>query len=158
MDTKTDIKTLQHFIGGDWVDAEGGATFEDFNPGDDSLYINAAEGSGNDIRKAVVAAKDAFTSYKDTTPTERERGLLRVAEIMEERKPELIDCLINEIGSTVAKAMFEFNKGLAMLRAAAGLCRNVRGETIPSDCPANFPCRSASLWVLLRSSPRSMYR
>lgn len=138
MDTKTEIKTLQHFIGGDWVDAEGGATFEDFNPLDDSLYIYAADGTGNDIRKAVAAAKAAFPAYKDTTPTERERWLLRVAELMEERQPELIDCLITEIGSTVSKAMFEFGKGLAMVRAAAGMCRNVRGETIPSDVPGKF--------------------
>ena len=60
MDTKTEIKTLQHFIGGDWVDAEGGATFEDFNPLDDSLYIYAADGTGYDIRKAVAAAKAAL--------------------------------------------------------------------------------------------------
>ena len=34
--------------------------------------------------------------------------------------------------------MFEFAKGLTMVRAAAGMCRNVRGETIPSDVPGKF--------------------
>ena len=87
---------------------------------------------------AVAAAKAAFTSYKETTPTERERWLLRVAEIMEARQKDLVDCLIDEIGSPVQKAMFEFTKGLTMIRAAAGLCRNVRGETIPSDRPGTF--------------------
>jgi len=86
----------------------------------------------------VAAAKAAFTSYKETTPTERERWLLRVAEIMEERQKDLVDCLIDEIGSPVQKAMFEFTKGLTMVRAAAGLCRNVRGETIPSDRASTF--------------------
>ena len=37
--------------------------------------------------------------------------------------------------------MFEFGKSLTMVRAAAGLGRNVRGETIPSDAPENFQCR-----------------
>jgi len=46
--------------------------------------------------------------------------------------------LIDEIGSPVQKAMFEFTKGLTMVRAAAGLCRNVRGETIPSDRASTF--------------------
>ena len=64
--------------------------------------------------------------------------LLRVAEIMEARKEDLINCLIDEIGSPVQKAMFEFTKGLTMVRAAAGMCRNVRGETIPSDRPGTF--------------------
>ncbi|MDG1078466.1 MAG: aldehyde dehydrogenase family protein, partial [Planktotalea sp.] len=84
------------------------------------------------------AAKAAFTSFKETTPTERERLLLRVAEIMEVRQKDLVDCLIDEIGSPVQKAMFEFTKGLTMIRAAAGMCRNVRGETIPSDRPGTF--------------------
>ena len=138
MDSTTEIKTLQHFIGGEWVDAATGETFEDLNPLDDSLYAVAAKGSGDDIRKAIAAAKAAFPAYKEITPTERERWLLRVAEIMERRQAELVDCLIDEVGSTVGKAMFEFNKGLAMVRAAAGMCRNVRGETIPSDVPGKF--------------------
>ena len=138
MDTKTELRTLRLFIDGKWTDARGGFTFDDFNPLDDSLYARVAKGSGNDIRDAIAAAKSAFSSYKETTPTERERWLLRVAELMEERQKELIDCLIDEIGSTIGKAMFEFGKGLAMVRAAAGMCRNVRGETIPSDVPGKF--------------------
>ena len=138
MDGSKDIQSLQHFIGGQWVDAQGAATFEVLNPLDDSPYAHAAKGTAEDIRKAVAAAKAAFVSYKETTPTERERWLLRVAEIMESRQKELVDCLIDEIGSPVQKAMFEFTKGLTMVRAAAGLCRNVRGETIPSDRPGTF--------------------
>ena len=138
MDKKTDMTTLQHFIAGEWVDAEGGNVFDVLNPLDDSLYAQAAEGTGADMRKAVAAAKAAFPAYKETTPTERERWLLRIAEIMEERKDDLVNCLIDEIGSPIQKAMFEFTKGLTMVRAAAGLCRQVRGETIPSDAPGKF--------------------
>lgn len=138
MDTKTDFRTLQQFIGGEWVDAEGGATFEDFNPLDDSVYAHVAHGTGNDMRKAIAAARAAFPAFKETTPTERERWLLRAAELLEERRDEVLGCLIDEIGSPFGKAMFEFTKGQAMLRAAAGLCRNMRGETIPSDVPGKF--------------------
>ena len=132
------IKTLQHFIGGEWVDAEKGEVFDVLNPLDDSLYARAAKGTGNDMRRAIAAARNAFSTYRETMPLERERMLLRVAELMEERKGALIDCLVDEIGSPVGKAMFEFNKGLTMVRAAAGMCRYVRGETIPSDAPGKF--------------------
>lgn len=138
MDTKTQIKTLQHFIGGKWVDGSSRETFEVLNPLDDSLYAHAAKGTGDDIRAAVAAAKAAFPAYRETLPKDRERWLLRIAEIMEVRKAELINCVIDEIGSPIQKAMFEFEKGLTMVRAAAGLCRNVRGETIPSDAPGKF--------------------
>lgn len=138
MDGGTHIRSLKHFIAGKWVSATSGATFEVLNPLDDSPYAYAAKGSGDDVRQAVAAAKAAFKSFKETTPTERERWLLRVAEIMEVRQKDLVDCLIDEIGSPVQKAMFEFTKGLTMIRAAAGMCRNVRGETIPSDRPGTF--------------------
>jgi acyl-CoA reductase-like NAD-dependent aldehyde dehydrogenase len=138
MDAKNKIHTLQQFIGGEWLDADGGATFDDINPLDDSVYAHVAKGSGENLRQAVAAAKATFETYRETTPTMRERWLLRVAELMEQRKAELIDCLIDEIGSPVQKAEFEFGKGLTMVRAAAGMCRHMRGETIPSDVPGKF--------------------
>ncbi|WP_270728922.1 aldehyde dehydrogenase family protein [Shimia sp. Alg240-R146] len=138
MNETTRIRTLQHFIAGDWAEAAEGATFEVLNPLDDSLYCHAARGSAADVQKAVAAAKAGFSGYRDSLPKDRERMLLRVAEIMETRKGELVDCLIDEIGSPLQKAMFEFEKALTMVRAAAGLCRNVRGETIPSDRPGTF--------------------
>ena len=138
MNKKIKTKQIKQFIGGAWVDGGNKETFEDLNPIDDSLYAQVAKGTEADVKNAVAAAKSAFKSFKQTTPTERERWLLRVAELMEERKSELIDCLIDEIGSPIQKAMFEFAKGLTMVRAAAGMCRNVRGETIPSDVPGKF--------------------
>ena len=126
---------FKHFIGGDWVDSKDGAVFDILNPLDDSIYGQAAKGADVDIRSAVSAAKAAFPTYRATLPMERERMLLRVAEIMERRQADLINCLVDEIASPLGKAMFEFNKGLTMVRAAAGVCRYVRGETIPSDVP-----------------------
>ena len=108
MNKKIKTKQIKQFIGGAWVDGGNKETFEDLNPIDDSLYAQVAKGTEVDVKNAVAAAKSAFKSFKQTTPTERERWLLRVAELMEERKSELIDCLIDEIGSPIQKAMFEF--------------------------------------------------
>lgn len=138
MNTKTEPVTLKHWIDGTWVNASDSETFDVHNPIDDSVYCQAAKGTAADMHKAVAAARAAFPDYKETLPSERERWLLRIAELMEERKDDLVDCLIDEIGSPIQKAMFEFNKGLTMVRAAAGLCRNMRGETLPSDAPGKF--------------------
>ena len=138
MNKKAEVNTFKQFIGGKWVESENGEVFEIQNPIDDSSYAFGAKGTKNDIKKAIIEAKSAFIEYKETLPMDRERMLLRVAELMEERKSDLIDCLIDEIGSPIQKAMFEFSKGLTMVRAAAGMCRNVRGETIPSDAPGKF--------------------
>ena len=138
MTEKNKNNTVDHFISGEWVSSSTGETFDDLNPLDDSVYGTVAKGSKDDVMRAVSSAKSASIEYRNTLPTERERMLLKVAEIMERRKSDLIDCLIDEIGSPLQKAMFEFGKSLTMVRAAAGLCRNVRGETIPSDAPGKF--------------------
>ncbi len=138
MSNKNNTEPLKHYINGQWIETKSGAVFDDINPLDDTLYAKVTKGTAQDVCNAVAAAKEAFPSYRETSPSDRERLLLRVAEIMEKRKSDLIDCLIDEIGSPVQKAMFEFGKGLSMVRAAAGLCRNVRGQTIPSDAPGKF--------------------
>lgn len=126
------------WIAGEWRDAGSGETFDVLNPLDDSLYAKAAKGTTEDMLSAVAAAKHAFQTYRKTTPKEREAWLIAAAEIMIRRKDELIDCLIDEVGAPLTKANFEFDKGVSMLRAAAGLARQVRGETIPSDVPGKL--------------------
>lgn len=126
------------WISGEWRDAVSGETFEVLNPLDDSLYARAARGGDEDMRAAVGAARQAFRTYKNTTPKEREAWLIAAAEVMIKRKDDLIECLIDEIGAPITKANFEFDKGVSMLRAAAGLARQVRGETIPSDVPGKL--------------------
>jgi len=132
------LEPMKLFIGGEWREASGGETFDVLNPLDDSLYAVAAKGTNDDMVAAVAAAKEAFESFRNTTPAERELWMIRAADIMEQRKQEILDCLIDEIGSPMGKAMFELNKGISMMRAAAGLARQVRGETIPSDVPGKL--------------------
>ena len=91
MTAKNELISMQHFIGGEWTDAENAAVFDDFNPLDDSLYGRAAKGTSADMQSAIAAARGAFPAYKASLPLERERWLLRVAELMEERQKELVD-------------------------------------------------------------------
>ena len=126
------------WIGGEWRAASSAELFDVLNPLDDSLYAKAAKGTSEDMNAAVLAAKTAFPAFKSTLPKEREAWLIAAAEIMIRRKQELIDCLIDEVGAPITKANFEFDKGVSMVRAAAGLARQVRGETIPSDAPGKL--------------------
>ena len=144
MDGQTSRKILKHFINGKWLTASDAGTFEVLNPLDDSGYAIAAKGTSEDVQKAVAAAKQAFPHYKETTPTDRERWLLRIAEIMETRQQDLIDCLIDEIGSPIQKAMFEFSKGLTMIRAAAGIAETYAAKQSHLIAQVRSQCRSVS--------------
>ncbi len=121
------------WIGGQWVDAAGGATFEDRNPDNDGPYAIAARGTAADIQRAVAAARNAFKSYGQTLAKDREAWLMEAAHLMAQRKAQFMDALFDEIGSPLKKAEFEFGKALGMLRAASGMARQAAGKVMPSD-------------------------
>ena len=133
-----DYESVDLWIGGKNLPPQGGNYFETRNPLDDTVLTRVAAGSIADINAAVATARQAFLSFRASLPKERERILCKAAELLERDRDEFIDILVDEIGSPIRKAGFEVEKGLAFLRAAAGMTRQVTGKTIPSDVPGKF--------------------
>jgi vanillin dehydrogenase len=129
----TNQRQIDHWIGGELVPPVAADYFDDRNPLDDSLYARIAHGSKTDVERAVTAAEQAFASYGSTLAKERERILGRAAALLEERRDEFLDVLVDEIGSPIRKAQFEWSLAVSLMRAAAGMARQMSGKTPPSD-------------------------
>ncbi len=129
---------IDHWIDGKSTAPVKGKYFPTLNPVDDAEITTAASGSPDDINVAIETAQRAFTSFSKSLPKERERILCKAAELLERDRDEFISILVDEIGSPIKKAGFEVEKGLAFLRAAAGMTRQMTGKTIPSDVPGKF--------------------
>jgi len=69
---------------------------------------------------------------------QREAWLPRAADILDRRRAEVLDLLVDEVGSPIGKAQFEVQYAVGCLRAAAGATRRVAGQTMPSDVPGRF--------------------
>lgn len=132
------MKNLDHWIGGARVAPGTGVYFDDLNPIDDSVYARAAAGTADDVNRAVQAGVAAFRIHRNLPAAVREGWMFKAAEIMERDVAKFQEVLIDEVGSPVAKAGFETRFAIGFLRAAAGVPRRVRGETIPSDTPGRF--------------------
>jgi acyl-CoA reductase-like NAD-dependent aldehyde dehydrogenase len=132
------MKMFKHWISGSFVEPAGGRYFADMSPVSDSHFADVAQGNQEDVNLAVAAAEAAFASYRRTTAKDREAWLQAAASILERRQTDVLDILIDEIGSPISKARFEFAKGVTFLRAAAGMARQVKGATLPSDTPGRF--------------------
>ena len=130
--TKTNQKILHH-ISGHWSEPAAGRFFEDLSPEDDSLYAMVARGDADDADRAVRAAYEAFERYSRTTPLERETWLANAAALLQERREEIIETIIAEGGSPRFKAEIEVKIATQILRASAGIPRQVCGQTLPSD-------------------------
>ena len=135
---RTKIRTWEHWIGGKPTPSDSGQHLDDLNPEDDSVYTRLAAGTTTDVDTAVQVAQAAFGEYSKLLASEREAILSRTAGLLEQHSDEFVDILIDEVGSPIGKAQFEVQYGIACLRAAAGIARRVRGETIPSDSPGRL--------------------
>jgi len=81
---------ITNFIHGERVAAADGRTTDLIDPSTGEAYATAALSGAADIDAAFQAAERAFEGWRDTTPSERQRALLRIADAIEERADELV--------------------------------------------------------------------
>ena len=88
------------FIDGAWVDGSAG-TYPVVNPSTEEVVGHAADASEDDARAAAAAAAEAFPAWSRTTPEHRAALLNRVADLLEERRDELVPVVQAETGATL---------------------------------------------------------
>ena len=77
------------FIGGEFVPATGGGTFQVINPATEEPLSRVAKATTEDVDRAVAAARGAFTSVWSRLPgAERAKYMFRIARILQERSRE----------------------------------------------------------------------
>jgi acyl-CoA reductase-like NAD-dependent aldehyde dehydrogenase len=126
------------YIGGAWVPAASGETFEDRSPYTGEVLGTVAAAIREDARRAVEAASAAFPAWAATPPAARQRIFLAAADILERRRDEVVALLATETGCTFGFAMFQMGFVPGLFRQAAGLAYNPVGQVIPSDVPGTF--------------------
>jgi aldehyde dehydrogenase (NAD+) len=74
-----------HFIDGKFTDPAGGKSFKVTNPADGKLLARVADGSAEDVSRAVLAAARAFKSWSKLSGHERARYLYAIARHIQKR-------------------------------------------------------------------------
>lgn len=123
-----------------WIDGKqapsaSGRVFASTAPADGRFLGEVPRADGEDVERAAQAAQKGFVRWSALAPAERERVLLRAADLLEAQTDRLLDLIIDESGSTISKARFECHYGASLLRAAAGEARRLYGDTFPNDRP-----------------------
>lgn len=123
-------------IAGERRDACSGEFFDVLAPEDERLLARVAKGGAEDVALAVAAARRGFAQWSSLPPREREAALLRAADLVARQgEQRLLDSLIDESGSVIAKARGEIAYTVDLLRTAAGEARRLYGDTFPNDSP-----------------------
>ena len=124
------MKKLQNFVNGKKQDSTTGATSEIINPVTGSAYATAPISSEVDIDQAMSAAANAFTEWRDSTPSERQRALLKIADAFENRQDELIEIESENTGKPISLTKSEeIPPMIDQIRFFAGAARNLEGRS-----------------------------
>src|SRR5215467_14025522 len=127
-------------IGGKWVEAASGKTFATVNPADGSELARVAEGDKEDVDRAAKAARKAFDDGKWSrmVPAERERLLLKIADLIEQHGTELAQLETLDNGKSLFESKnVDIPQAAATFRYYAGWVNKITGDTSPSD-PSYF--------------------
>jgi phenylacetaldehyde dehydrogenase len=131
-------KPKQNLIGGQWIPAASGRSFEVLNPADASLLCRVAESQAEDVNRAVRSARKAFESdgWKRMTPSERGKLLWRVGDLILEHADELaeLESLDNGKPRSVARVA-DVPLAADLFHYMAGWATKIEGHTIPISVP-----------------------
>jgi len=134
----TGIRSFKNFIGGEWVDAASGETFESLSPADGEALGLFPRSGAEDVDRAVEAAKAAFAEWRLVPAPERGLVLLRFARLLEEAKDELTELMTHEMGKVWAEAGGDVQEAIDMSVYMSGEGRRMFGQTTPSELRDKF--------------------
>jgi succinate-semialdehyde dehydrogenase/glutarate-semialdehyde dehydrogenase len=124
------LKT-QAYIGGQWVDADNGATVPVTNPANGEVIAEVAKCSTAETRRAIEAAEAAFPEWRKKTAKERAACLRTWFNLMMEAQEDLAMIMTMEQGKPLAEARGEIAYGANYIEWFAEEAKRMYGDTIP---------------------------
>jgi acyl-CoA reductase-like NAD-dependent aldehyde dehydrogenase len=133
---ETAPRAYLNLIGGHWMPARSGSTFENRNPARPSDLIGTfPTSSSEDVAEAVTAAAKAFRSWRLVPAPRRAEIILRAAEILRERKESLARTMTREMGKVLAETRGDVQEAIDMAYYIGAEGRRLFGVTVPSELP-----------------------
>jgi acyl-CoA reductase-like NAD-dependent aldehyde dehydrogenase len=118
--------------------ASGGKTYQRLDALSGKTVTTGAAASVEDALKIAQSSQMAFKKWSKVGPTERRRLLLAAADVLESKMPQFCSVMAEEIGASQLWAQFNVGASANLLREAAALTTQIKGETIPTDKPGTL--------------------
>jgi betaine-aldehyde dehydrogenase len=123
-------RTLSNFINGRYVEAADGRSSDIVNPSTGEPFATAPVSGAADVDAAMTAAADAFPAWRDSTPSERQLALLRIADAIEARADDMVAAECENTGKPRALTLSEeIPPMIDQIRFFAGAARVLEGKS-----------------------------
>ena len=134
----TATKTFKNFIGGEWVDAASGETFETTSPANGDVLGVFPRSGIEDVDRAVEAAKAAYEDWRLVPAPHRGEILFRFGRLLADHKDELAELMAREMGKVLPEAAGDVQEAIDMSFYMGGEGRRLFGHTTPSELRDKF--------------------
>ncbi|WP_187970802.1 NAD-dependent succinate-semialdehyde dehydrogenase [Aquibium microcysteis] len=121
-----------NLIGGEWVQADSGATIDVTNPANGQKLGTVPKSGKAETRRAIEAADKAFRTFRKTTANERSKMLRKLHDLILENQDALAELLTLEQGKSLAEAKGEVGASAAYVLWFAEEARRTYGDVVPS--------------------------
>jgi betaine-aldehyde dehydrogenase len=120
---------FHNIIDGAVQTSASGAMMDVINPSTGEVYASAPNSDAQDVDQAFQAAGRAFEKWRWSTPSERQRALLKLADVIEENADELVAIESENTGKPVALTLSEEIPPMVdQIRFFAGAARVLEGK------------------------------
>src|SRR5215831_2713920 len=134
----TATKTFKNYIGGEWVDAASGETFESRNPANGEAIGVFPRSGAEDVDRAVDAAKAAYEEWRLVPAPHRGEILFRVGQLLADQKDDVALLMAREMGKVLPEAAGDVQEAIDMSFYMGGEGRRLFGQTTPSELRDKF--------------------
>ena len=122
--------SFHNVVGGKQVAAADGGTYDVIDPTTGEAYATAAASGAEDVDRAFAAAATAFDSWGTTTPSQRQRALLKIADALEDRAEEFVRVESKDTGKPLGlTSSEELPPAVDQIRFFAGAARVLEGKS-----------------------------
>jgi alpha-ketoglutaric semialdehyde dehydrogenase len=133
-----ETRAYKNLIGGEWVDAVSGATFESTSPATGELIGTFPRSDAEDVDRAVEAAVEAYEDWHLVPAPARGEILYRFGALVRDHKDELALLMSREMGKVLPEAGGDVQEAIDMSFYMAGEGRRLFGQTTPSELRDKF--------------------
>ncbi|WP_115864667.1 aldehyde dehydrogenase family protein [Halorussus litoreus] len=126
VDVPTDL-----YVGGEWSPAGDGGRLETTNPATGEPITEVAAATADDVDRAVAAAREAFSAWRDTDPDERGRIVRRIGELVREHREELAAIESLDQGKPLSQAKSDMGGAARYFEYYAGAADKLEGTSVP---------------------------
>ncbi|WP_186214322.1 betaine-aldehyde dehydrogenase [Burkholderia gladioli] len=120
------------YIGGAYVDATSGISFDSFDPATGEHLATIQQAGEADVQRAVESAREGQRVWAAMTAMQRSRILRRAVELLRERNDELAELEMRDTGKPIAETLaVDIVTGADVIEYYAGLATAIEGLQIP---------------------------